>query len=239
MHTQAPLRSKIPRCSEIDQSSRAYQQIREGHPLCESILRWGSVQDNQICLAALYDTRGVWLHATNTLKHMHSLALNIHSISHTRRMDLHRLNSLTQIHTRKECDFARRLLFSVAMGAMIGWERRQAERAAGIRTMGLVSLGLGNTMTHAHTNGRFTLFSHLLPYTGSTRACHARVLYVRVRWYITLLRPHHTHSLNRAAMFTLCSTNAFLSGPMAWDASRVSAAIPRWNNLFQNPTLCS
>lgn len=52
----------------------------------------------------------------------------------------------------------------------MGWERREADRPAGIRTMSLVSLG--------------------------------------------------------ACLFTINSAFAFLNGPMTWDASRVSAAIP-------------
>jgi putative Mg2+ transporter-C (MgtC) family protein len=42
--------------------------------------------------------------------------------------------------TREECSWARRLLASAVMGGVIGWERRQADRPAGIRTMALVSL---------------------------------------------------------------------------------------------------
>jgi hypothetical protein len=43
--------------------------------------------------------------------------------------------------TTEECSFARRLVASILMGGFIGWERRQADRPAGIRTMALVSLG--------------------------------------------------------------------------------------------------
>jgi putative Mg2+ transporter-C (MgtC) family protein len=70
----------------------------------------------------------------------------------------------------EECIFGRRIIAAVAMGGLIGWERRQAERPAGIRTMALVSLG--------------------------------------------------------SCLFSITSAFAFLHGPMAWDASRVSAAIP-------------
>jgi len=42
--------------------------------------------------------------------------------------------------TRDECDYGRRLVASMVLGCAIGWERRQADRPAGIRTMGLVSL---------------------------------------------------------------------------------------------------
>jgi len=72
--------------------------------------------------------------------------------------------------TRLECSFGRRLVMSILMGGLIGWERRQADRPAGIRTMSLVSLG--------------------------------------------------------SCLFTINSTFAFLDGPMSWDASRISAAIP-------------
>jgi putative Mg2+ transporter-C (MgtC) family protein len=72
--------------------------------------------------------------------------------------------------TVNECDFGRRLVASVIGGGVIGWERRQSDRPAGIRTMSLVSLG--------------------------------------------------------SCLFTICSTYAFLDGPMSWDASRVAAAIP-------------
>lgn len=72
--------------------------------------------------------------------------------------------------TPDECGYGRRLLMSVIFGSIIGWERRQADRPAGIRTMSLVSLG--------------------------------------------------------SCLFSICSAFAFIDGPMAWDASRVSAAIP-------------
>ncbi|KAL7504240.1 hypothetical protein ACHAXN_001925, partial [Cyclotella atomus] len=72
--------------------------------------------------------------------------------------------------TRMDCQKARHLLVAVFLGSLIGYERRSADRPAGIRTMALVSLG--------------------------------------------------------SALFTINSTFAFLAGPMSWDASRVSAAIP-------------
>lgn len=43
--------------------------------------------------------------------------------------------------TLEECDMCRRLLCSVLLGGVIGYERRSADRPAGIRIMGLVSLG--------------------------------------------------------------------------------------------------
>jgi hypothetical protein len=43
--------------------------------------------------------------------------------------------------SREECSFGRRLICSVVLGSLIGWERRQADRPAGIRTMSIVSLG--------------------------------------------------------------------------------------------------
>lgn len=69
-----------------------------------------------------------------------------------------------------ECSYSRRLIIAVLLGGCIGWERRQADRPAGIRTMALVSLG--------------------------------------------------------SCLFTINSAFAFLDGPMSWDASRISAAIP-------------
>ena len=69
-----------------------------------------------------------------------------------------------------ECDMNVRVIVSLACGSLIGFERRRADRAAGIRTMALVCLG--------------------------------------------------------ACVFTIASMFAFIGGPMAWDSSRVSAAIP-------------
>jgi len=43
--------------------------------------------------------------------------------------------------SRQQCSFGRRIFFSIIFGGLIGWERRQADRPAGIRTMSLVSLG--------------------------------------------------------------------------------------------------
>jgi hypothetical protein len=37
--------------------------------------------------------------------------------------------------TRTECSFGRRLVASVIYGGIVGWERRQSDRPAGIRTM--------------------------------------------------------------------------------------------------------
>eukprot|EP00980_Cylindrotheca_fusiformis_P015150 scaffold4183_cov137-Cylindrotheca_fusiformis.AAC.13 len=71
---------------------------------------------------------------------------------------------------REECSFGRRLVCAVVLGSLIGWERRQADRPAGIRTMSMVSLG--------------------------------------------------------SCLFTINSAFAFIDGPMSWDSSRVSAAIP-------------
>jgi uncharacterized membrane protein YhiD involved in acid resistance len=41
----------------------------------------------------------------------------------------------------QECKMARRMIISCILGAMIGYERRRADRPAGIRTMALASLG--------------------------------------------------------------------------------------------------
>jgi len=43
--------------------------------------------------------------------------------------------------TPQECMFGRRIVISVVLGGVIGWERRSADRPAGIRTMALVALG--------------------------------------------------------------------------------------------------
>jgi hypothetical protein len=71
---------------------------------------------------------------------------------------------------RWEADMLVRVVMSILCGSIIGWERRRADRPAGIRTMALVCLG--------------------------------------------------------SCVFTIDSVWAFRDGPMAWDASRVSAAIP-------------
>jgi hypothetical protein len=44
--------------------------------------------------------------------------------------------------SRLQCNFGRRLLASALLGGIVGWERREADRPAGIRTMALVSLGV-------------------------------------------------------------------------------------------------
>ena len=43
--------------------------------------------------------------------------------------------------TLEECDLSRRMAASVLLGGFIGYERRAADRPAGIRTMALVALG--------------------------------------------------------------------------------------------------
>ena len=43
--------------------------------------------------------------------------------------------------TAEECSFGRRLVISAILGGLIGWERKMADRPAGIRTISLVSLG--------------------------------------------------------------------------------------------------
>ena len=42
--------------------------------------------------------------------------------------------------TRLECEFGRNMVMSVLLGSIIGYERRTADRPAGIRTMSVVSL---------------------------------------------------------------------------------------------------
>jgi len=72
--------------------------------------------------------------------------------------------------TLEDCDISRRMFVAILVGGVIGYERRSADRPAGIRTMCLVSLG--------------------------------------------------------SCFFTISSIMAFKSGTMAWDASRVTAALP-------------
>jgi putative Mg2+ transporter-C (MgtC) family protein len=43
--------------------------------------------------------------------------------------------------TIEECDLCTRMIISILFGGIIGYERRSSDRPAGIRTMGLVSLG--------------------------------------------------------------------------------------------------
>lgn len=43
--------------------------------------------------------------------------------------------------TVEECEFGRRLVWATIFGSIIGWERRNADRPAGVRTMSLVALG--------------------------------------------------------------------------------------------------
>lgn len=82
----------------------------------------------------------------------------------------HRRYLMLLFMTPEECAFGRRIVSAAVFGALIGWERRQVDRPAGIRTMSLVSLG--------------------------------------------------------SCLFSICGTFAFIDGPMGWDASRISAAIP-------------
>ncbi|EGB11760.1 hypothetical protein AURANDRAFT_16951, partial [Aureococcus anophagefferens] len=41
----------------------------------------------------------------------------------------------------RECDLGRRIIFAIACGGTVGYERRRVDRPAGIRTMALVALG--------------------------------------------------------------------------------------------------
>ena len=43
--------------------------------------------------------------------------------------------------TVEECEFGRWLVYATIFGSIIGWERRNADRPAGVRTMSLVALG--------------------------------------------------------------------------------------------------
>ena len=108
-------------------------------------------------------------------------------------------------------DYGRRLLFSVVMGSVVGYERRHSERSAGIRMMALVSLG----------SALFTLtsmFGEALNAVTKPAPSTKRSIY-----HISISR---TATAAAAAI-----TPAFVSGPMSWDASRVSAAIPSGGGL--------
>jgi len=73
--------------------------------------------------------------------------------------------------TTWECSICARILISIAVGTVIGWERSlRGHTATGMRTMSVLCLG--------------------------------------------------------ACCYCICSLFSFLDGPMAWDASRSSAAIP-------------
>ena len=52
----------------------------------------------------------------------------------------HRTPYLLFLHLQ-EVEFAQRMIFSVILGGIIGFERRASERPAGIRTMCMVCLG--------------------------------------------------------------------------------------------------
>lgn len=54
---------------------------------------------------------------------------------------LHTHLAVLLFYTPQQCSFGRRMMIAALLGGLIGWERRQADRSVGIRTMGLVSLG--------------------------------------------------------------------------------------------------
>ena len=70
-----------------------------------------------------------------------SLNLDFENPGYDQRICIHSRSPMLLYLTPEECSFGRRILFSAGLGAAIGWERRGADRPAGIRTMSLVSLG--------------------------------------------------------------------------------------------------
>ena len=61
--------------------------------------------------------------------------------------------------SKEECDFGRRVFTSIIVGSIVGWERREKDRPAGIRTMALVSMGsciFTITSAHAFIHGPMT-----------------------------------------------------------------------------------
>ena len=68
------------------------------------------------------------------VKHYHNPDTNNNPCHYERTLYLLGMNQF-------ECMFAKRMIVSVLLGAVIGWERKAADRPAGVRTMSLVSLG--------------------------------------------------------------------------------------------------
>ena len=95
------------------------------------------------------------------------------------------------------------------MGSIIGFERRRADRPAGVRTMAMVCLG-----------------ACVFTVSSNTYLLTAAVLTAAL-----LTAAHTTPGATLTATLTRCvftfnSMFAFVDGTMGWDASRVSAAIP-------------
>jgi hypothetical protein len=70
-----------------------------------------------------------------------SLHLDFENPKYDQRLCSRRRNIHLAYLTPEECSFGRRIVIAALLGGLIGWERRSADRPAGIRTMSLVSLG--------------------------------------------------------------------------------------------------
>jgi len=73
--------------------------------------------------------------------HPESLNLNFENPGYDQRICTRTRARALLYLTPEECSFGRRIVIAAFLGGLIGWERRSADRPAGIRTMSLVSLG--------------------------------------------------------------------------------------------------
>eukprot|EP00977_Amphora_coffeiformis_P019250 scaffold7087_cov168-Amphora_coffeaeformis.AAC.9 len=108
--------------------------------------------------------------------------------------------------TPDECSFSRKLVIAVVLGGFIGWERRQADRPGKWADLE------GATVSSAP---RRLVVSYLV-----SHPCSFGMILL-----IAGIRTMALVSLG-SCLFTINSAFAFLDGPMGWDASRISAAIP-------------
>ena len=121
-----------------------------------------------------------------------------------------------------EADMCTRVILSILMGSIIGFERRRVDRPAGIRTMAMVCLGGALRAWRARLTCP-TLLAPLMRAPPNPARCLPARRASRRR------RGSSSASLRRApggaaCVFTIDSMFAFVDGTMGWDASRVSAA---------------
>ena len=83
--------------------------------------------------------------------------------------------------TPEECQFGRSLVMATVLGGLIGWERRQADRPAGIRTMSLVCLGAA-TFT---MGGQFAFRSSTMGWDAARVSAAVRICSFSV-WFVRL-----------------------------------------------------
>ena len=106
------------------------------------------------------------------------------------------------------------------MGGIIGWERRTAERAAGIRTMALISLGSALftlCSMYSFASGPVSWWADEGRWGGGEPAG-------AVGWRLNRIM---TSTFAHVPTTDISHHHHVISSQMAWDASRVSAAIPR------------